>query len=104
MPLQPAGIIAFATARGVTWPMPATTDHSSLFADLSRRSLGVGRSLWPQGLGRGQGVGRGLGVGVHLPAHGVGVGVAVGVGAGAAAPDCAQYLLPLFNRFPSIST
>ena len=81
---------------GVTWPIPATTDHSSLFADLSRSSLGVGRSLWPQGLGRGRGVGRGLGVGVHLPAHGVGVGVAVGVGVGVGAPASAQYLPPVF--------
>src|SRR5206468_12691539 len=62
------------------------------------------RSLWPQGLGRGRGVGRGLGVGEHLPSHGVGVGVAVGVGVGVGAPDCAQYLPPVFNRFPLIST
>jgi len=61
-------------------------------------------SLVGYGLDRGRGVGRGLGVGVHLPAHGVGVGVAVGVGVGVGAPDCAQYLLPVFNRFPSIST
>src|SRR5438477_12389611 len=67
--------------------------------------------------GRGAGVGRGRGVGVHLPAHGVGVGVgvgvavgvavvvgvgvgvgvAVGVGVGVGAPDCAQYLPPVFR-------
>ena len=38
-------------------------------------------------------------MGVHLPAHGVGVGVGVGGG-----PDCAQYLPPVFDRFPLIST
>jgi hypothetical protein len=63
--------------------------------------------------GRSAGVGRGRGVGVHLPVHGVGVGVglgvavavtvavadavAVGVGLGVGAPDCAQYLPPVFR-------
>lgn len=47
---------------------------------------------------RGAGVGRGRGVGVHRPVQGVGVGVGVGV------TTAAQYLPPVFDRFPSMST
>src|SRR5947208_1598755 len=55
-------------------------------------------SVIEPGVGIGVGVTAGVGVGVRVD---VGVGVGVGVGGG---PDCAQYLLPVFNRFPSIST
>ena len=55
-------------------------------------------SVIEPGVGVGVGVTVGVGVGVGVD---VGVGVGVGVGGG---PDCAQYLLPVFNRFPSIST
>ena len=58
--------------------------------------------------GRGGRLGRGLGVGAHLPAHGVAVCVAVGVtlavavavavGVGLGAPNCAQYLAPVWVR------
>ena len=52
------------------------------------------------------GVAVGLEVGVPVGvAVAVGVGLAVGVGVGVGGgPDCAQYLPPVFDRFPLIST
>jgi hypothetical protein len=68
---------------------------SPTFAGTYGRGAGVGRDL-------GVGVIRGVAVAVAV-AVGVDVGVAVAVGVGVGvgvAPDCAQYLPPVFKRTP----
>jgi hypothetical protein len=62
------------------------------------RGAGVGRDL---GAGVALGVGLGLGVAVGV-AVGLAVGVTLGVGVavGVGAPDCAQYLPPVFKALP----
>jgi hypothetical protein len=110
-----AGIVdgVFPNQSKRFWRNGNQIDSAMIFARAHFVKVHRSRRRKLRGQGRGAGVGRGLGVGEHLPVHGVGVGVAVAVGVGlggnvavavavgvgvGVAPDCAQYLPPVFKK------